>query len=210
MELKNIYTGNEVKFSALFGAVQESLFRDFVTAHPEFLENTKEISGMRNNAATHAYNSTGAWKVGPIKHYEAGWIKLNCDRYRTGYALASAFGNECVTAGYSVLEPGGVIYRHTDTCNRAAKYIRVHIPLSIPDGDLGFEVSGETVHWNEIFAFNNQKLHSAWNLTGFPRLIFAIDLTRECMGLPLAPAWQPGCNDHVAVFSKTLDPIYNK
>ena len=211
MELKNIYTGNEVKYAALFRAVQAALLKDFVVAHPEFIDNTKELSGLQNKPITYAYNAPGAWKISPIEDQALGGVCLsNIEKYTTAHALVAVFGDHCVRAAYNVLEPGGIIYRHTDKDNRDAKLIRVHVPLSIPDGDVGFEVNGDTVLWDDVFAFNNQKLHSAWNLTSRSRLTFIIDLTREYMDLPLAPAWHPGCNNHVSIFEKTLDPNYKK
>jgi len=79
----------------------------------------------------------------------------------------------------------------------------------VPQGDIGFEVEGEIVLWDDVFSFNNQKLHSVWNNTPERRLVLLLDLLRDTCDLPPAPAWTPGCNDGVSAFEKTRDPNYN-
>ena len=74
--------------------------------------------------------------------------------------------------------------RHTGPENRNGKYVRIHIPLIIPEGDIFLEVNGEEVDWGDIFAFNNQLAHSSHNYSSEYRLIFLIDLEREFLGMP--------------------------
>ena len=41
--------------------------------------------------------------------------------------------------------------------------------------------------WDEVWGFDNQSLHSAWNYTNERRLVFIFDLDRNFLGLPSAP-----------------------
>lgn len=210
MELKNIYRDNEIKFASLFRALQTALLDDFIRAHPDFQkgEKFKSVPYNQNPSGPTAelYSKESAWKVSGVKHPSVGFVELNRSRYPTAFGLTETFGHHCDSAGYSILEPNSIIYRHTGVENRQAKFIRIHIPLYVPHGDIGFEVEGEVILWDDVWAFNNQKLHSAWNHTNERRLIFLIDLSREICNLPPAPAWFPGCNEGVPVFEKTRDP----
>jgi hypothetical protein len=104
-------------------------------------------------------------------------------KYKTAYGLVQEFGEYCPIAHYSIMAPNTVLDRHTGPENRTGKYIRIHIPLIIPEGDVFLEVNGEEVTWNDLFGFNNQFVHSAHNYTNEYRLIFLIDLDREHIGM---------------------------
>ena len=214
MELKNVYRGDEVKFAALFRALQPALLADFVAAHPDFQAGAQFVGVpyYQNPDGENAvlYNEVNAWKVAGIKHDKFGLMTRFRPQYPTAFALVEAFGDACQMAGYSIVEPNAIIYRHTGVENRDAKSIRIHIPLYVPEGDIGIEVEGEIVRWDDVFSFNNQKLHSVWNDTPERRLVLLIDLSREKCELPPAPAHFPGCNAHVPVFEKTRDPNYTR
>lgn len=103
--------------------------------------------------------------------------------YPTAFNLVSSFGEFCPIASYSILAPQTILHRHTGPENRTGEYIRIHIPLIIPKGDVFLEASGEEVTWDDIWGFNNQHAHSAYNLTDEWRVIFMIDLHREHIGM---------------------------
>lgn len=121
----------------------------------------------------------------------------------TAAELVKRFGKHCPMAAYTVLNPNSVIKRHTGIENRDAKHIRIHIPLIVPEGDIGLEVEGEIADWSDLFAFDNQKLHSAWNFTDKTRLVFIIDLTREICELPPGIPWSFKHRREVPDFPKT-------
>ena len=125
------------------------------------------------------------------------------ERYPTAFKIIDYFGDAIYSAAYIVMEPQMIIRRHSDSANKEATWIRVHIPLIVPEGDLGLECQGEQRHWDEIFAFNAQKAHSAWNFTDKRRLVIVVDLLRSACDLPPVEAWYPGCNDGIPRFEKT-------
>ena len=105
-------------------------------------------------------------------------------KYPTAMKLIDEYGDDCLFAAYSLLGPNSKINRHTDPENRNGEFIRIHIPLIVPKGKVYFEVLGEIVTWDDIFAFNNQFVHSAHNNTPDWRLCFVIDIRRSRIGLP--------------------------
>lgn len=141
-----------------------------------------------------------SWKSLTIK-YEHKTLNRNYEidldtakQYPTAYKLIKKYGDDCGIAGYSVIEPRSVIERHTGPENRDGEYLRIHIPLIIPEGDIFFEVLGEEIDWSDIWGFNNQLIHSAYNNSDEYRLVFIIDLRRTAIGLepgvPFDAEWQ--------------------
>ena len=101
------------------------------------------------------------------------------------------YGDDCPILNYSILAPRSAILRHTGPENRSGRFIRIHIPLIVPEGDVFLEVDGEEVTWKDLFGFNNQYAHSAYNLTDEWRLIFLIDIDRQRAGLPPGEPYNP-------------------
>ena len=116
-------------------------------------------------------------------------------KFKTAYNLVKEFGEYCPIAQYSVMAPNTVLHRHTGPENRTGKYIRIHIPLIVPEGDLFLEVNGQEVRWDDIFGFNNQFVHSAHNYTNKYRVIFLIDLDREHIGMEPGAPWDERFNE---------------
>lgn len=112
-------------------------------------------------------------------------------RFPTAYNLIKEFGDDCPIAEYSILAPNTSIFRHTGPENREGKFIRIHIPLVIPPGDVFLEVDSEEVQWTDLFGFNNQFMHSAYNLTDQWRMIFLIDIERTRAGLEPGEPYDP-------------------
>jgi aspartyl/asparaginyl beta-hydroxylase (cupin superfamily) len=114
--------------------------------------------------------------------------------YPTASQIISKFHDDMQHAAYSLIEPRSSIERHTGQENRTGEFLRIHIPLIIPEGDLYFECMGEVIYWDDIWGFNNQLTHSAHNNTDEYRLIFLLDLRMSALGLEpcgqFDPKWQ--------------------
>jgi hypothetical protein len=121
-------------------------------------------------------------------------------RYPTAWELTKKFGEYCPISNYSVMAPRSVLRRHTGPENRTGKYIRIHIPLIIPEGDIFLEVNGEKVDWSDLFGFNNQLAHSSWNLSDEYRLVYIIDLDREFIGLPPGSLYDERLEKYASAF----------
>lgn len=215
LELKNIYRNREIKFYDFLLEHKQGLIDDFLKNNPEWLTVHDKIAyetqfgDMHNSNGYNDYeqeviSKKDGWNLlGLISQFDNKVRESQREKYPTAFKIIDAFGEDCKIATYSTFEPGNILRRHTGPENRLAKNIRIHIPLIIPEGDVGFEVHGEEIHWDDIFAFNNQKAHSAWNLTNKRRLIFILDLTRTICDMPPAPEWFQGCNDDAPRFPKT-------
>ncbi len=82
---------------------------------------------------------------------------------------------------FSAILPGGVIQWHTDKYDADQDYIRVHLPLIVPVGDIGITVKENTYKWEEgkIFCFDPFVLHTAWNHTKSLRLNVNFNFSKQ-------------------------------
>lgn len=116
-----------------------------------------------------------------------GDLAPNMDIFPTAKEILTELGTDvCSIATYSILTSESIIYRHTGMENRKGTFMRVHIPLYVPPGDLFLEAVGDEITWDESFGFNNQFVHSAYNNTPEHRLCFIFDIKREFIGIPNA------------------------
>ena len=108
----------------------------------------------------------------------------NLTNYPTAKAIMDKYGNDLYGLVYSAIGPYSILQRHVGPENIDGVYVRIHIPLIVPAGDIFLEVDGQEVTWDDIFGFNNQHLHSAHNYSNEWRLIMIVDMARERCGLP--------------------------
>ena len=93
--------------------------------------------------------------------------------------LLEALGGEIDTmvsgaAYFSVLSPGARLRPH---CGPTNIRLRVHVGLSVPDGNVGMRVGDEVRTWREggALVFDDSFEHEVWNEGGEPRLVFILD-----------------------------------
>jgi hypothetical protein len=104
-------------------------------------------------------------------------------RYPTMMKMLEKYHDKCYGLVYGVMGPRTILHRHLAPENVEGLYVRIHIPLIVPKGDLFLECHGEEVTWDDLYGFNNQHLHSAHNLSEEWRLVAIIDIDREHAGL---------------------------
>ena len=75
----------------------------------------------------------------------------------------------------SILKPGTHIPPHFGLNNAG---VTVHLPILIPDGDLGIRVGAYTHVWKEgeLFFFDDAFEHEAWNRTGELRIVLIFEV----------------------------------
>ena len=83
-----------------------------------------------------------------------------------------------VNAGFSCLGPHSETRWHDDV-DRG--FDRLHLPLIVPDGDIGFKVGCETRRWRQghVLAFDDTFRHNAWNATSEARFVMIVDVKRS-------------------------------
>jgi len=185
-----------------------ALIEEFLSYHDTFTDSSKPADMSKlvpyNHTASATADGTGsqsidylvqaqpnAWLIDNLKYtsrfgevfndYNNEDIKK---RFPTAGKLIDKFGDNCPIATYSILNSNSVIKRHTGIENRTGEFLRIHMPLIIPEGDIFFECEGYEIDWTDIWAFDNQLTHSAHNHTPHRRLIFLIDIRRSYLGLP--------------------------
>lgn len=183
-----VWRGREIQFYDYLMDLRNDILNEFLAAHPNF---SKMVEWSK-------FVPPG-WKLFPFRYIvdptnkeREDMMKLGAlheatckDIYPTIYNnILKRWDKECSICGIAVLEPGGIIAKHVDDENMSAKWIRIHVPLSVPTGDLGMEICGEMVDWSDLFAIASQHVHSCWNFTNEPRIVLFLDLPRSVCNLP--------------------------
>lgn len=213
---KAIYTRQELGPMAEYLMSFQDALRDEFLAGYNSLEEAVKDNGMPNlagrpydaantivtkNEEGKYTSNVDSWTAVPFRYERHDGIiersfttpedHPHATKYPTAYKLIKEFGDKCPIANYSTMAPNSVLKRHTGPENRSGKYVRIHIPLIIPEGDIFLEVNGQEVNWSDCFGFNNQFVHSSFNLSNEYRLIFLIDFDREFIGLEPGSVYDP-------------------
>jgi hypothetical protein len=191
---KSIWLREEISIADELLELVPALTKEFLEYHTDFI-NGDFAKGMPNPSIVYDTNTVqsrpAAWKLDPIQYtnpgvgiFKTGVNKSDIiERFPTAVALTKKWGTDCPISTYSILEKNAVITRHTGIENRSGEFIRIHIPLIVPPGDIFFEVEGTEIDWSDIFAFDNQFVHSAHNYSDHRRLVYLLDLRRTAIGI---------------------------
>jgi len=207
---KKIWRRKEISLADWLDTFKEDLIKDFLNYHDDFFEGdfkkcmlvqltTPYNPPVYRNAKATPY----AWKANSVKYtdpfatpenkkHELTPALLNQEyknAFPTAIRLTELLGDDCAISTYSIIEANSVIDRHTGPENRNADYIRIHVPLIVPEGDVFFEVAGEEIDWSDTFGFDNQRTHSAHNYTSKRRLVYLIDISRKKLGILPGIPW---------------------
>jgi hypothetical protein len=193
-----IYRRQEIPFVEQLLEYKQELIKDFLAFHTNWYDlstplkdiNINNFGGTINGRLTYP----DAWKTNWVRYESAPGLKVTVNHrqlpaWPTMQKILARLEPVMGHLSYSIMEPHTVIDRHTGGENRTGTYLRVHIPLIVPEGDIFFEVNGEEITWDEPFGFNNQYTHSAHNLSEGRRVILLIDLKRDFLGLPPCPPY---------------------
>jgi len=184
---KYIYYAEDLPFSDQFRQLIPKLRKEFLDHYAQL--ELPLPDGTNVSSQYHLTQAKNGWRSRGIK-YNGNWEdgeEIIKEQFPTAHKLVSTFGTDCPLASYSVLMAGGNIGLHNgDKENYDSTYLRVHIPLIVPDTNpnvIGLEVMGEKVGWNDVWAFMNTGLHTAWNKSDQHRLVFIIDIHKGILGL---------------------------
>jgi hypothetical protein len=187
---KKIYRREDIQIADYLMSFKETLTKEFLEYHDDFVNGEfkkGELSKFVYPLGS-VLSNEGAWKTTKIKyHFEHIQEDMQDEKgkfFPTSRKLTQEFGDDCPISFYSILESRSIIHRHTGPENRDGEFIRIHIPLIVPEGRIFFEVGGEIIDWSDIFGFDNQTTHSAHNYSPYRRLVYLIDIRRSRIGLP--------------------------
>jgi hypothetical protein len=217
---KALYTRLEIPIADEIMANQEGLIRDFMAGFADLVSAKdahcqpvmeEEYTGVSNDYETsqNKYlvsrdSITKKWHPNPkswmVKQFrfDDGYgnrmyqhTEQDCITFPTATNMLKKYDDICPIMNYSLIGPYTILQRHTGPENRDGKYIRVHVPLIIPKGDIFLEVYGNEVDWSDCFAFNNQLQHSAHNYSSEWRMVFLFDLDARAIGAVPGEPYDP-------------------
>jgi len=204
-----IYRRHEIPYVEHLVSYTDDLIKDFLAVHDNWFDLDQELKGVHVNNFGGDINERltypDAWKVSWFRYedFPGGPFYVNSEhleKFPTAKKIMQELEDQIGHFSYSIMEPNTVISRHTGPENRTGEYLRVHVPLIVPDGDVFFEVNGEEIDWSEPFGFNNQYTHSAHNHTDHRRVILLVDIKRSFLGLP--PCFPYYSKEHLQFMSK--------
>jgi hypothetical protein len=201
---------SDFKYTDFFNTFRLGMVEDFLKVFPNFSDKQptpeeRELDPKYKMKTVGQWKTAGnaaagdAWKVEGLRYTDPDVntrSATNRDKYPSAWRLVEFFDNvfpdgveggqiACPIATYSIMEAHSRIGRHTGIENRRKQYVRCHIPLIVPEGDIKFEIERSIIiDWSDVFAFDNQCEHSAWNNSSYRRLVFLIDLHRSVVGWP--------------------------
>jgi len=121
--------------------------------------------------------------------YNSGWNVFGLRGFKKDNRLAHSkcpvsanlikkFDKLVISAGFSIMKPGTIIYPHTGYTNEV---LRCHLGIKIPIGDCALKVGQTTRLWEEgkAFVFDDTILHEAWNKTSETRIIMLLDIDKQ-------------------------------
>ena len=208
-----IYRRHEIPYVEHLLSYKDDLIKEFLAVHTNWYNVNEPLTDVTVNNFGGAINSRlsypEAWKASWFRYEKTpgGNVIINdkhLARFPTAQKILKELDGQIGHLSYSIMEPNTVIDRHTGGENRTGVYLRVHIPLIVPEGDIFFEVNGEEIDWSEPFGFNNQYTHSAHNYSNQRRMVLLIDIKRSFLGLP--PSLRFSDPEHQA-FMKSVPPF---
>lgn len=230
--MKSIYTRKEIPIADYLMTFKQGLIDDFMKGFSTLkeaqavrcenvlspvrqgipVEETKRFLVSRNTTTNKFEPNVEGWRGVAFrfirddeKHVHKTDVR-DYENYPTASRLLDEFSDYCPMLTYSVIAPNTILHRHTDPdSNKDGQYMRIHIPLIIPEGELFLEVGGEEVRWDDLFGFNTQIVHSAHNYTNYHRLVFLIDLDLEHLGLKRFPPYSDEVEKNIKPFVRGWD-----
>lgn len=200
--VKAYWLREEIPIADELLSLAPALTKEFLDYHTDFIEG--EFVKCKTYVSPffdpkRVQSRVDAWKTDSLKYtYKSKNIESklfkNPDirkRFPTAVSLTEKYGKDCPISTYSILESNCIIHRHTGIENRDNEFLRIHIPLIVPEGDIFFECEGVEIDWTDIWAFDNQLVHSAHNYTPHRRLVYLIDIRRSVLGIPNGEKYNP-------------------
>jgi ornithine lipid ester-linked acyl 2-hydroxylase len=161
-------------YTNIYSDLLEDLEENYLQIKNEFfsLVDTQEYVAWPERLI---YNS--GWNVFGLR-FNKNDIQLAHHKCPSTSLLISRHNKLIVTAGFSILNAGTIIYSHE---GYSSDVLRCHLGIQIPEGDCGIRVGGEIKKWEngKAFIFDDTITHDAWNRTDDLRTIMLIDIAKN-------------------------------
>lgn len=206
MNNKTIWLREEIPIADELLSLAPKLTAEFLAYHNDFIDGAFAKSWSYDSQMAKEninididkiISKRGVWKIEGIRYSNPTYNIYKDDsdlpemreRYPTAVALTKKYSDVCQISLYSALEPHGCIQRHTNFENINREFLRIHIPLIIPEGDIYFEVEGTEIDWTDLYGFDDQAVHSGCNHTEKRQLVYLLDIRRSYLGIPEGPVY---------------------
>lgn len=123
-------------------------------------------------------NPEDKWHIFPIISWPDLQLRPEARMVPTTFQSIRSFVPEYRAATFSRLSPNSYIPPHRG--HPDGDWLRLHLGLHIPQGDVGIKVDGETLRWEEgkALILDDQLEHEAWNKTNYDRIVLIVDFKR--------------------------------
>lgn len=150
--------GLEAALPAIQGELQQLATADLPVA-PDSLTTVEGV-----------YDETG-WRYGALFGAGAAAAARRARCPATARACEAVPG--LVNAGFSLFCPGTHLYPHR---GEMTGVLRCHLPLLVPDGDVGIRFGAETRRWQvgRCLIFDDTLEHEAWNHAASDRVVLLV------------------------------------
>ncbi len=125
------------------------------------------------------YWSRMSGKSNPVSRKAKGDVQVLTEECSFTRDLITKYLPSYGTCGFSILRSGTVIKPHEGV---QGNYLRMHLGLEIPEGDLGLNSQTHgSLRWEKgkAFYFDDRRMHEAWNKTDEDRVILIADFVGE-------------------------------
>jgi beta-hydroxylase len=161
--MKTFYNNDEFQFAKVFADNWEIIRNEY-----------KKVSEhMVAWPEKHLHNNN--WEVfGLFGFPDGAAIENNCELCPETARLIKENIKNNGAAGFSRLQKNSIIKPHR---GYYGEFLRMHIGLIVPDGDVGIKVGDDTYHWKngEVVVFDDRITHEAWNKTNEDRIVLIVD-----------------------------------
>jgi aspartyl/asparaginyl beta-hydroxylase (cupin superfamily) len=166
--------------SAVWNCPEFKSLDDFVVKfRKEIISETREMSSIAENMLDFDLQHRDLMLKSPNPNsWKIAWLKYfgrPISRKLSSHLQQIVDHPIVYNCSISVLEPGGGIPLHVGQCQALLKY---HIPITIPEGDVGMSYNGKTYRWDDRMLFNDTLQHAVWNRTSEKRVIILMDIIR--------------------------------
>lgn len=145
-------------------------------------------------------HNKNSWKVFPIYGFNR-WNKKNAEACPKTVQFIKSLGNNIISAGFSMLEPGVKLDVHRGWGPLSNNVLRSHLLLTNTNCTLYVDGETRNLIYKNWITFDDSLPHSAENLDKNIRIVFLVDMIR--------PSNVPKGNSDVP-YSSELDFFVNK
>lgn len=161
--MKTFYQKEDFEFSKIFEDNWEVIYKEYTAVQDQM------ISWIEHELHEDNWEVFGLFSFPDGKEFVS-----NCALCPVTTQLIKQHISHNGAAGFSRLKANSAIAPHH---GHPGKYLRMHLGLDVPAGDVALKVNNDVYHWKnkEVAIFDDRLLHEAWNKTNKDRVVLIVD-----------------------------------